>query len=221
MTFTSGQEMLEYLQSGRDLYSPEKELYVFLYNDAGSIAAYSVDRDEAMRLSGLSIAHEGENWSAFLGVGGQIYDDSSYERYDENRQSNLDYCNTVFAGKWFPPDNYEKVMTSEELNTKLYQRMFNEQVKFRDWLLTQPPEEILHHCCEYVEREDIVLSMENNDLSMEQCKALLKSPSPLYDVHRLFEKRESSHMEEIQDAIESRADDVIRMEKQKTERGSR
>ena len=35
--------------------------------------------------------------------------------------------------------------TNEELNTKLYERMFSEQEHFRSWLLKQPPEEILNH----------------------------------------------------------------------------
>ena len=37
-------------------------------------------------------------------------------------------------------------MTNEELNTQLYQKMFYEQEQFREWLLEQPPEEILNHC---------------------------------------------------------------------------
>ncbi len=58
-------------------------------------------------------------------------------------------------------------------------------------------------------------------MNAEQCRALLKSSSPLYDIEKAFEKRESSHMEEIRDTIEGRADDVVRMEKQKADRESR
>lgn len=29
-------------------------------------------------------------------------------------------------------------MTNEELNTRLYEKMFAEQEQFRDWLLSQP-----------------------------------------------------------------------------------
>ena len=73
-------------------------------------------------------------------------------------------------------------MTNQELNTQLYQKMFAEQSQFRDWLLSQPPEEILNHAYEYVVREDIVLSLEENDLLDKQCEALLTSPCPLGDV---------------------------------------
>lgn len=221
MTFHSGQEMLDYLKSGKDLYNPTEELFVFLYNEAGSIAVYHIDRDEALRLSGLSMEHNGEYWGAFLGVGGKIYDDPSHELYTEKQQSNLDFCNSAFVGEWFPPDNYEKVMTDEELNTKLYQKMYAKQQNFREWMLEQPPNEILHYCYDYVIREDILISVEYNDLPRDQCKALLKSPDPLYDIYRAFEKRESTHMEDIRDTIENRAKDVIKMEKEKANRESR
>ena len=85
-------------------------------------------------------------------------------------------------------------MTNEELNTALYKKVFAEQEKYREWLLSQPPNEILNHCYEYTVREDIVLALEEYDLSDKQCKALLKSPCPLADVFKDFEKRETDHM---------------------------
>ena len=36
-------------------------------------------------------------------------------------------------------------MTLEQLNTELYQKMFAEQEKYKAWLLSQSPEEILNH----------------------------------------------------------------------------
>ena len=100
-------------------------------------------------------------------------------------------------------------MTNEERNTALYQKMFAEQEKFRDWLKGQPPEEVLNHAYEYTIREDILLSLEYHDLSDAQADALMKSPSPLADVFRDFEKRETDHMETIWDCLESRADTLL------------
>ena len=91
-----------------------------------------------------------------------------------------------------------------------YKKVFAEQEKYREWLLSQPPDEILNHCYEYTVREDIVLALEEYDLSDKQCKALLKSPSPLADVFKDFEKRETDHMDNIRDTIECRANAVIR-----------
>ena len=103
-------------------------------------------------------------------------------------------------------------MTNEELNTALYQKMFAEQKQYREWLMNQPPGEILNHCYEYTVREDIVLALEYHDLSDKQCKALLKSPCPLADVFKDFEKRETDHMENIRDTIECRANAIIRQD---------
>lgn len=75
--------------------------------------------------------------------------------------------------------------------------MFAEQETYREWLLSQPSEEILNYTYEYTVREDIILSMEYNDLLDGQVKALLKSPSPLADVFRDWEHKETDYMEDI------------------------
>ena len=45
-------------------------------------------------------------------------------------------------------------MTNEELNTALYKKVFAEQEKYREWLLSQPPDEILNHGYEYQRPEN-------------------------------------------------------------------
>ena len=101
-------------------------------------------------------------------------------------------------------------MNTNDLNTALYEKMAAEQEKYRDWLKSRPPEEILHHTYEYTVREDIVMAMEELELTDAQAKALLESSSPLADVYRYFEKLETGHMDVIRDSIENRADDVCR-----------
>jgi len=86
--------------------------------------------------------------------------------------------------------------------------MTAEQDNYRDWLKSQPPEEILHHTYEYTVREDIVMAMEQPELTDAQAQALLDSPTPLADVYRYFEKLETGYMDVIRDSIENRADDV-------------
>ena len=86
--------------------------------------------------------------------------------------------------------------------------MFAEQEKFEDWLLSQSPREILNHAYEYTMREDILLSLEYNDLTSDQAAALLASPSPLDDLYHQYEKMETSHMEEIWSCFENRAEQV-------------
>ena len=101
-------------------------------------------------------------------------------------------------------------MTPEEANTRLYEKMYAEQERFRERLLGLSPKEILDRAYEYVIREDILVSLEYNDLTGKQARALLQSRGPLGDVFRTWEKKETHHMEDIFNAVESRANAVIR-----------
>ena len=106
-------------------------------------------------------------------------------------------------------------MSKESPTTRLYKKMFAEQEKYRDWLLGQPPDEILNHTYEYTTREDILLSLEYNELETEQAKALLKSPTPLADIFKEYDRSESTHMDDILSAIEGRANAVVKADKER------
>lgn len=112
-------------------------------------------------------------------------------------------------------------MTNEELETKLYEKLSAEQEKYRGWLLSQPPDVILDHVAEYSVREDIVMCMEKLELTDAQAKALLKSLSPLADVYREWNRTETRHMDDVKSVIETRADAVIRLEREKGQREGR
>ena len=99
-------------------------------------------------------------------------------------------------------------MTQEEMLTALYEKMAAEQDKYRDWLKNQPAAEVLNHAYEYTVREDIVMCMEELELTEAQAKALLASPTPLADVYKDFEKLETSYMDVIRDTIETRANEL-------------
>ena len=102
-------------------------------------------------------------------------------------------------------------MNQAKLNTQLYQKMFAEQKLYRAGLLLMPPTEILNHAYEYVCRENILLSLEYNDLSSRQALALLKSPTPLADVFKKLENTGGSiQMDCIWNTVEARANEVVR-----------
>lgn len=101
-------------------------------------------------------------------------------------------------------------MEQAQLNTKLYQKMYAEQDRYKAGLLKKAPEEILSHAYEYVTREDILLSLEYNDLLSKQARALLRSDTPLADVFTKWESWETNYMEHIWDAVVARANDVVR-----------
>ena len=96
-------------------------------------------------------------------------------------------------------------MTNEELNTRLYEKMFAEQAQFRDWLLSQPAAEILNHAYEYTVREDILMSLEYHDLEDSQARALLKSGKPLKQIFERWENQETSYMDTVWDTVQEQA----------------
>lgn len=100
-------------------------------------------------------------------------------------------------------------MNNEELKQALTDKLNAEQDAYRDWLLKQSPEEILKHTYEYTMREDIVFCAEELELTEAQMSALLSSPSPMEDIYKEYDKRDSSYMEDIRDSIETRAKEVL------------
>lgn len=97
--FDSGKEMLSEIQACSDLYNSVSEQYVFCYNNVGSIAVYNINNKEAGKLK-QTIEELGGGWSEYLGPGGYIYDDPSYENYKEGDYNNLDWCNDNYKGEW-------------------------------------------------------------------------------------------------------------------------
>ena len=112
-------------------------------------------------------------------------------------------------------------MNKKAFNAQLFQKMSAAQDKYRDWLLEQPPMEILFHAYEYSVREDILMMMENKDLTEAQAKALLKSPSPLEDVYKAWEKQDTGYMGDLWATMENRADEVIQREQKSRSEGAR
>lgn len=112
MKFDTAQEMLDYIQDDNechDLYSEKAGIYVFLYNDAGSIATYDINKIEAKELAKkVKYDKYGEEyWGAFLGPGGKIWDDVSHECYQEGNISNLEMCEELIEyDDWILTDNY-------------------------------------------------------------------------------------------------------------------
>ena len=101
-------------------------------------------------------------------------------------------------------------MADTELNSKLYEKMSAEQDKYREWLMDQPPADILRHAVEYVVREDILMEMEALALPDDQARALLASPDTMADIYKTYSKiSDTGHMDVIRESIEDRANTLI------------
>ena len=97
----------------------------------------------------------------------------------------------------------------ENMNQQLYEKMSAEQDKYRDWLTSQPPEEILNHAYEYSVREDILMAVEDMSLPADKVQALLSSNAPLDEIYNDFSQIEGDHMDIIRGCIETRANDIL------------
>lgn len=100
-------------------------------------------------------------------------------------------------------------VTTEEFNARLYEKMYSEQQNFIRSLKDSIPDNVMQYAYELVIREDILLSLEENDLDARQCKALLKEKNPLDKLFLAWENHEGNHMSEIRDCIENFANDII------------
>lgn len=112
-------------------------------------------------------------------------------------------------------------MTLEQLNTALYEKVCAEQQEFVSSLKTMTPENMIQHAYELVIREDILLSLEENDLDARQCKALLIERKLLDKLFLAWERHEGDHMNEIRDCIDNKANELIKLSKIKSDRESR
>ena len=96
-------------------------------------------------------------------------------------------------------------MKQEEMNTQLYEKLAAEQTKYRDWLMGQPPEEILNHAYEYAFREDILAAAELMDIPQAQAAALLAVPSPMEAIYGGWTEQKSPDLDPMLDCISGRA----------------
>jgi len=118
--------------------------------------------------------------------------------------------------------HYEKVeiggkepLSNEQLLYALQEKMSVELDKFHDWLLTQPPAEILNHTFEYTTKTDIVLLMDNMTLSDKRLNALLSSPTPLEDAYKAFRNVDTGLVDTIQSCLEDRADTMLNLQQER------
>ena len=88
-------------------------------------------------------------------------------------------------------------MTNEHLNTQLYRKLQREHTEFKNWLMKQSPGVILQNAYKYAMMEDVLLTFENNNLSDEQAKALLKGKDHLARITDRWQEGGTGHMDSM------------------------
>ena len=107
MKFKNEKEMYDFLMKDKDLYSPEKELYIFRYNQEGSLCYYGIENAKAVQLAKMQ-RETGEYWGAELGAGGHIIDPeiASDVGYTRSGITPLQWLKTEYQGDWYVTDEY-------------------------------------------------------------------------------------------------------------------
>lgn len=113
------------------------------------------------------------------------------------------------------------LMTNEELNSKLYLRMYDEFEDYVCELLDEDPRDILEHCYGYLIRQDILTAMEEMKLSDKECEILLAQEHPLESVFSRWEDHESFYMDEIRNVIHVTSDELIKDRAKESDRDAR
>lgn len=110
----------------------------------------------------------------------------------------------------------------EALNRKLYEKVSAEMEAYENELLAMPPEEILEHAYAYATKQDIVLALEEHDLSEKQARALLRCDDALEAIFDRWEHTEMAYMDTIRDMISRTANEKLRAAfKEKLRQGGR
>lgn len=103
---------------------------------------------------------------------------------------------------------------TEKINKQLYQKMEAEFQEFLDSLEKKPPKEIITASYEKVFKEDILMSVFENNLPDEQAKALLGEKMPLDSCYRKWLKREVTYMEELRECVQEQAKTLAKRSRQ-------
>ena len=92
---------------------------------------------------------------------------------------------------------------------QLYDKLLKEQDTFRQGLLALPPEQILDKAWEYLVRENILLTMEYNELDDAQAQALLELPDTMSDLCGRLMEKDTRQQEVIWHEIVTRANILV------------
>lgn len=110
----------------------------------------------------------------------------------------------------------------EALNLKLYEKVSAEMEAYEHELLAMLPEEILEHAYAYATKQDIVLALEEHDLSGKQAQALFRCDNALEAIFDRWEHTEMAYMDTIRDMISCTANEKLRAAfKEKLRQGGR
>ena len=106
--------------------------------------------------------------------------------------------------------------TKDELETKLYEKMSQENEAFLAEMKTQSPDEIISHAYEIACRDNLLMLFEDEtSLSERQLTVLNEFEHPLSQLYTDWLSRDTDEMDAFRDSIACCADDILGKESKK------
>ena len=101
--------------------------------------------------------------------------------------------------------------TKDELETKLYEKMSQENAAFLAEMKTKSPDEIISHAYEIACRDNLLMLFEDEtSLSERQLAVLTEFEHPLSQLYTDWLSRDTDEMDAFRDSIACCADDILR-----------
>lgn len=106
--------------------------------------------------------------------------------------------------------------TKDELETRLYERMSQENKAFLTEMKAKSPDEIISHAYEIACRDNLLMLFEDEtSLSERQLAVLTEFEHPLSQLYTDWLSRDTDEMDAFRDSIACCADDILRKESKK------
>ncbi len=98
----------------------------------------------------------------------------------------------------------------EELETRLYERMMQENEAFLTDLKTKPADDIIHHAYEIACRENLLMLFEDEtSLTPRQLETLLEFEHPLAELYDDWINRDTDEMDHFRNSVISGTNDIL------------
>lgn len=108
------------------------------------------------------------------------------------------------------PDKEVFIMTKDQLEDKLYERMSAENEAFLADLKTKPVDEIISHAYEIARRDDFLMLFEDETtLNQRQLEVLMEFEHPLTALYEDWLNRDTDEMDHLRDSIVSLTNDTL------------
>ena len=138
---------------------------------------------------------------------------TAYDGYNAVKEAHPDDIVLYQVGDFFELYGEDARAVADDLSLELTRR--NLEGVGRVTMCGFPANELEKYVEKLREKHDVTISrilmtLENNDLRLDQAQALLSSPTPLADVFKEFENRETDYMDVVRDSMESRANTLLR-----------